>query len=1053
MDLTIKRFNNDTKDILIKRIAAALKVQPRYIEKSKLNEILNQNRVSSFSNIKIIYNEPMQDLSSFLNIVKEKYPDVTKENAIKVFLSKRKIMDIYDQMVLQSTIQELNIENFYKNEKDKFDRSEREEVEKIIENDKKYTQNLETIESLTPIKHLDFKEESFEYFIETDIPSTVSIETIFSMLVCSEAVPFISLSVEKFKKYGFSSVYKVFKNFFDDIPNYWKAVSDTQIIFQLNNKSPESYTQCIGYFENGFFCFSLEIKNSNLTQELEDVLFSSLSSFSPRVNIKDKKIKSLTGFIYYPNFQFDTYIMSDLIMNNPFLSQYIVVDESERSSKTKSGLYLHFFLDSQEQGTCSITTKEGLDKEIIKYIGDQKARKVLSDNVYIRMRLRKIKNITLIENFVNLFSRFLSLYKIEKDQIIKNYKEIYPEFRENIIPVRNDNKSAQSLKDIVPDLFTSNYSRVCTKPPQIIDQGDFKEEIMQFPKNSNEGEIHSYICPYDDYKFIGLRDNILSSKEKYSYLPCCFKTDQNVKGKTYYNYLNDIENTVTIQQQIHKSSMSAEFDKFGELPIEIEKVLYSIDMNNIYHRKGVHKQANINNTFLECILEATDDKFAVLKSAEKIKRLGMERDNLNNQLLTISAQENPNKTIQQMEEMIKTQTYFNPRNWIRLCEEKFNCKIFVFTKDSTKNSKPKFLIPDFKGQYVSYNNKNKQWKTVLIYEHLGLTSEKNVFPRCELIVYTPKNTNKAEYSFPMQAYNKIEKLYNVFFKQYMIISENKELVRIKNIEPLSISFDSQYIDSYGKTRILIKDNVCILTDPLPPLNIKESRTNLKIEITSEEAIKFTIKNNFKVIKKDDKSIVISLNKDIRGTIKIKSSDENFNINDYTMLKTQATVLVEYFIFFYSKYYNTDSLRNIKNYLKNYIKINPSVRYKTPESNTTDISFMQKNLFVDKDNKLVIENNFILKKLIFNLLVRLKNNLEEVINYHTKSEILNFYDNPSTLVQQGTGNIIIQDFTQVQKIDTKIYKNQDNPSENPYFLSKNKRIYLVNEGKQREIGSI
>jgi len=1097
-DKSFEIFEGDTENTIKIRIAAILKTLPEYIEKihGLPDKITSENlKDINKQKIKLLILENEDD--SNFNDFRKNFPDVNLLDAAKLWLSLRKKIipqggfdlegferDSIDELFKKLHIN-LSSHNFYKNELFQFNKSLTERKKDLILIDKKNTEHLKKLAQLEEVKHLDFKEESFEYFLKTDIKSDdISLENIFSMIVCNEKVPFISLAIEDFLE-SYSEIqdnemkmgknYKIYKDFADNktIPIFWKDMLSNQIIIQINNskflnnlnqseinKEEQTYTQCFGLLKDGFFCLSLEIKHiNNITkEELEERL---LSVF-PNVKITEKIVKNLTGFIFYANSNFNTYIMSDLMMNNTFFSKYLAVNESEKSTKKKSGLYVYFFLNNRFEGTCNIMVKKGFNQDFS--FVDPINRKDLVKNFYIRLRLKKIKDLQTVKEFAKIFSKLLSLYDQEKNQIIKYYQKFIPNFKEEIFEKEVYKKT---IKDLAPDLFTSNYSRICSVLPEIIDDSQVKKkenegyQVMKFPKTEKEGIINNYICTDKKKKYPGLRKNTLESKDKYAYLPCCYKDNQNLPNKNYHNYLNDIQIKETQQQQVYKSEKFVDFSKNGVLPVDIEKILFAININNNYIRRGVHETINDKNiSFLECVLEGVNhgDDFRSLSEKKKIKFLAKELKDLTKANLSIACQENPGKSNTEMQDLIKNSYYFDPRQWIRLCENRYNCKIFVFTK--SQDDKISFLVPNFKEQQISWKDKESE-KTILIYEHWGLLSEQAKFPRCEIIVYTVKD--KQFYSFDKNTCIKINNIYTNYFNQYSV--SGFDIKKIKFFSHIKIVFDKQYIDSYGKTRILIKDNVSIITDPLQPLDIE--RVDFPQKYTSIENARYFIKLfNITIIHETEKEIKIKLTEKITGIIKIDNNirnlqmQQNIGLNYYSAYKRTAMALIEYFIYFYSIYLNKikefnvkNFEMNIKNFITTHVKIDSKVDYGIPETPTTDINYLGNNNVI-KDKKIIVDTKQTLKKLVFNLILRIKNNQEEVLNYKDKKEIQNFYFNPISLIQPNKNNIIIQNLDNIQKINTKIDSDKSKVSEiipseedikNQEFIKIKDSFILINNG--------
>ena len=100
-----------------------------------------------------------------------------------------------------------------------------------------------------------------------------------------------------------------------------------------------------------------------------------------------------------PNQNFETYIMSDLIMNNEVAVLFMAVDESLKTTKRKGGLFLKIFSQTDDvEGTCSI-----ISKKVVR--GDHDLRGIPKKKFpigsdFIRIRINKVKNTDIAIRFV-----------------------------------------------------------------------------------------------------------------------------------------------------------------------------------------------------------------------------------------------------------------------------------------------------------------------------------------------------------------------------------------------------------------------------------------------------------------------------------------------------------------------------------------------------------------------------------------------------------------------------------------------------------------------------
>ena len=171
----------------------------------------------------------------------------------------------------------------------------------------------------------------------------------------------------------------------------------------------------------------------------------------------------------------------------------------------------------------------------------------------------KVKSGKALEDFILIFGKLLQLYYKEGTLVLLKYiKTCFLksfQLNTNLEKLQlQGKKKKRTLKEQAPEVFVSGYPTKCGKQPRIISAEEAKEAtnaVMQYPKTSTEGFPQRwYICdqtgshPYPRSTSI----NDLSNDNIVPYLPCCFKTEQDLgpKGeagkqtKPYANYFYDV---------------------------------------------------------------------------------------------------------------------------------------------------------------------------------------------------------------------------------------------------------------------------------------------------------------------------------------------------------------------------------------------------------------------------------------------------------------------------------------------------------------------------------
>ena len=79
-------------------------------------------------------------------------------------------------------------------------------------------------------------------------------------------------------------------------------------------------------------------------------------------NIKEHKV---VGVFYFPQQTLDKYVFADLVMNDGIFSKLMSIDDHEKATNKKSGIYIHFNHPSTGYITATITEKKYLKGENI----------------------------------------------------------------------------------------------------------------------------------------------------------------------------------------------------------------------------------------------------------------------------------------------------------------------------------------------------------------------------------------------------------------------------------------------------------------------------------------------------------------------------------------------------------------------------------------------------------------------------------------------------------------------------------------------------------------
>jgi hypothetical protein len=955
-------------------------------------------------------------------------------------------------------------------------------VKKTAQEKEKVFESFSKIESTVNLTDFETEQVRFEFELNT---KDVSIMEIFNHIQLTPAVPFASIN----------DTYKIMKDFLP--PEDWQYTLENSIMFKILQREDVANAKFSDYSD--MFLVSVEENDKKLFKVIATLMTSgqylkrdqlierfsqTLRTLGPKLVIKSTIVeKKVKGLIYFPKRKIDKYILSDIVMNNPLFSKLFSIDERDKATKDKQSIYIHFKHPKIGDVKASITSKIAVRGD-----NDLKGKNIKRDfsfgSDYIRVKISSAENTLAVEQFTEMLSKLFVVYSEEESSIIRFYREFIPNFAtEKRMEIKEVRKL--KLKDIAPEVFVQGYPSSCTKQPTIIEDDEVEMEkaqgkiVMRYPIDATEGvQPRNYVCNHKKAIYPGLRNNSLANKDKLPYLPCCYeKNHETREGSIFRHYYFGeplADKSGMEQQDLITTNKFVPKDKYGTLPTDITKLfeVFDYDEKYMYVRKGVF---DTKSSFMDCVLEGLYDKTDVLKHDALPKRLAfltLQRKSLATpERANLCRQEMYDFTTSEIQNIIQnTNTYMDPKLFISLLEQIYDCNIYVFNRDGIRSGK--LSVPRHTQAY--YKNVRKS-RCIFIYEHTGSVSDRAEYPRCELIVKWKIGSKKEEDVSYYSSYNSniskgIRKLFNRITKSYAL---NTPITR--TIFPITnrVKLISQSIDSYGKTRMLnFKYNNKLgtfLTTPLQPFALPEANrmvekinANVAVQMASELKIRIT-----------GQTIVNGILKEIHGslgTVKLSiplldsvplegvpqfetglqypESDVSI-LDNYNMYKKLARYITEYCYWLFSRYLHekssTDmSLNSIDSFRKDKIVIKPDFVYERVEktfSVTSGVMF---------DGKLVVKSEETLKRLLYLLRLAAVRMRAKLLDYHNRKVIENYYVDISDFEQYNfqvilQGKDSVEKWIQEQKLKYVLYDTVQIGKRLPYFFS-NKlvgpQIYLA-----------
>ncbi|MBL4898157.1 MAG: hypothetical protein JKX76_00790 [Colwellia sp.] len=854
--------------------------------------------------------------------------------------------------------------------------------------------------------------------------------------------------------------------------------------------------------------------------------------------ISKRTIQNVVSEFYLLDFPSNKFLLTDSFLNDPFFQKFVYIDEALRASR-KSTILNCYFRDHSglSKSYDQKSLKMSISSDLIKFKGVQFS----SDyNIERSKRFTQVvietKNLDELKYIHNIMVKLLTKYKHDEQSMLDFYRVIIPDFSyENVttnVIQQDDEKIFSKLKYIEPRLFLANsYSRRCgDQCPTIVSEEkaleiaeshgialNKDESLMKFPRE-NEYPIgprfagENPILPrwyYCENGFIGLIQNNnedieyripgkISIKERYPYLPKCFKRQQLKKTtkcspkstndqSNYYNYLNGCPMKTSKQKlnTIINSDKILDSNIFGILPPGIFKIFQSLDYNSSYYRHGVVRS---KSSFLNCLMSLyrenivsikgfNPDTFQQLINTNDVNNIKIYIDNFRKNLEThnidfsICKQENWDTSVEEIKNAIlNPDVYLSAEKYFRFFEELFNIEILIFTRDAKTITTNKVLRDNQEGSLVIPRNKYGHYKfktdrdVVCIIEHFGSESDNLIYQQCEYVVFSKdKNVNmyKAQSSGSVQNVfdgSESVKLKNVFdsFNNFKTMSTSLKTTTVFRIDfqnQILTDIDSQVIDYYGKCRGYILHGNFVECEPMPPLNVRTIPHNPNGKIGSYQTAGTQLFRKYSHNKQISNVISQYFIRAYSLFVDTVISVEEAKGEDVPLEVTNSSM--------YDLHLKYQDMVGVDNMIHSDIKVDTS--YTNDQYEIVSESFDENPSFFGMDgfsSKLIINSEELLRRLRFLLLRTLQQNRNYVMNLQHEDLIGNLYQTSRDFTVRSSENIFRGQETITKYINRKIpsfdlrtspilpqltdkqkkYKNQD-------IIDPKQSFYMIYRGLQ------
>ena len=582
-----------------------------------------------------------------------------------------------------------------------------------------------------------------------------------------------------------------------------KAADVIQIMITTNKVK---YKLINVFVTNETITFVIEtlINEPKLTNELKDLVKNIIADMGLSEAYKLRTDNDFYYGSYSATINTPIVILKDMITNDPNIYNISYINESALINTRKSNLNI-FLKKKDEAGTdIGVTLFEKPTGTFV--------------------RLKKVRGgndlQTRIDSYIETINKIIQ-YATDNTAPVLSYYRQYIELEVNLEPVEApaSKKKDASLKAQVPELFVANYTRLCNKPPIIVDQQEESSEILKFPIYG-EGEPNFYKCPYPEYKYPGLRANAtLVNKATFPFVPCCYQRPQTYSKNVKLYYDRETYEQRVNTGEIGKSLKVLAPRRIGVLPPRVDKLLNYV-LGTKFYRYGIRAS---RSSCIEVLNLVTGQS---LTDAEVREELVERAELCKSEFPTISTKEIKNK-------IRDHETYIDPKLFKNALEDFYQVSYVLFSKDQDDFSTYPTKFIKFVCTF------NEQIFFMIEHEH-----EQHV----ELVIDEETSTliNKQTKSLQIlynHAHGPIQPLFELYkqrFEYTVFDARVKDLTldeqRVKQsidaftlypwemtAEEPTIKPLNQYIDSYGQTRLVeFKDGQISFVgqfDPLPCLRL------------------------------------------------------------------------------------------------------------------------------------------------------------------------------------------------------------------------------------------
>lgn len=684
----------------------------------------------------------------------------------------------------------------------------------------------------------------------------------------------------------------------------WLGDPDSDGSAALNEAPREAFYTVVYHLDTNYLTVESPIgadpKKGLITDE--NVAYQRTMDALPSLNFGVGKEVKVRGEFNIWGIDFDESSFLHMVLLEPVMNVYLYVEENIKPFALKKRLDVHYrsiysdmaegktvtedaYISNSASVSVTLNQRKATHDEIVNMV-DMKTGNVTQGRLdagrsYLHVNITQAESRNVVEEFIPIFNLLMKYYISSRQDIINIYNTLLPELNnlpdllsrkrykpqveeQTVLQLGKKSSSNRKLdsklkrlQEVAGDLFVDNYARRCQQKlqPMIIEPDEvetWKQRRVGYMQHERQIMAYPYdnpkwlmVCDDDENPYPGVKTNtFFNNKDKYPYIPCCFKTDHMAPGrKSKYNaYISGIpadrKKGAKAETKI-KTSKILTPDKIAFLPRAVADTVkhYSDDYIDMVRYGIIYS----TNSLLHCVCTAIDDPNYFAQPTDTLKENYVIRirqhilATINPSLLKQELYDYSDTEI--MEAIADNNVFFNPALFYRAVEETYDINIYTFYSPLAKAGETELGsldIPRFKIFHSRPLRLNRP--TVVILKTWGSESDTLDYPQCELIVdldednlqivklFGPEMTSVCHGALQEQMKTMT---WSVDLNTNMFDVHSNIYYYIDHLNLFQLPPVSQYIDGNGKMRALTFDigdgqYMTVATIPSQPENVPVS---------------------------------------------------------------------------------------------------------------------------------------------------------------------------------------------------------------------------------------